>query len=268
MALVEGAGLVWAGLGGQGCPEEVPLGPEGLPEPGEEGGVGLHQGAGQVLKVHIQAGEALLRHGPLDLPQEPGLGGGVRQQLLRPLDVEPLLLRIGGEVHHGSRPVGPGPRQELPVPEGEEPQVPADAVGEGCQVAEERRGPRQEGRGEEGVGVAVGHGGAQLLLVIGDDQDLPRGQQAAAQELRVVPPERTDADAVAPGNGAQGLPGADGVDHIGEAEHQGLSHGQSPVRRDAVVRHQAAGVHAVVPGDGVDRLAGAHLIPGIHLAHS
>ena len=256
VALVQEPCLSGGGLGRQGGPEEESLRVEKPPQPGQEGGIGRRQLAGEELEVHVQAGVAPAAERLLDLSDQAVLHGGIRQHQSGPLGVELTGLCQGGKVHH--RPDAPLPRggEQCIILQLEQVAFGGDAVGEGRQVGEIGELRIQQGLVDVGIGVTVEGGGGRGGAEIGDHQDLSGPKRSLAAEGPVVLPETADRGAVGFRDGGQGLSGPDGVDLAGKADHKGLPHRQGTAGGHGVVRGQAGGVDAVGCCDGADGLAG------------
>ena len=92
---------------------------------------------------------------------------------------------------------------------------------------------------------------------MGDHQLLPGLKGGIAAQGPVVPPQLPEGNAVALGDGIQGLSRLHGVDPPGKTDHQGLAHRQlSPV--NAVICRQPDRVHPVSGGNGGHGLTGLY----------
>lgn len=99
VGLVEQAGLVGGGLGGQGHHQKQTQGGQPGPEPGDEGGVGGAVLGEDVLEVHVQAPVALgleIFHQSL---HQAVLDGGVGEDQVGQVVGEAALIGEGGQVH-------------------------------------------------------------------------------------------------------------------------------------------------------------------------
>ena len=266
VALVQQACLPGGGFGGQGRPQEKALGMEQPPQPGQEFCISGGQGAGQILKVHIQPGVTPAAEGLQDLRDQLGLDRLVRQHQSAPLRVELAVLCQGGQVHH--RPDAPlsGGGEQSVVRQGQQAAGGGDAVGEGSQIAEIGQLRGQEGRVNGGIGIAAEEGRSKRLAEVGDHQGLPGPQVRAAAQGPVVLPQPPDRGAVGCCQGEESLPWTDHMDGLGKANHQGLSHRQGAVGAYVVVGRQTAGVHAVLRGNGGHGVAGPdHMDVHLHI---
>ena len=253
--LVQRAGLLRGGLGGQRRPEKEAVGVHHPPQPAQESRVGGGQVAREELKVHIQAGVAPAQEELTELLRQPVLRGRIRQHQSGPLGVELPVFRQGGQVHH---------RTGAPLPGGGEQRIGlqrqkaaggGDAVGEGRETGEVGELRIQQSPVDEGVGIAVEDGGCPGLVPIGDHQRLPGKQLLASPQVPVVLPQLPYRGAMGGRDGGQSLAGPDHMKLLGKADHQRLPDRHGAVRRDCVVRSQPPGVHAVRRRDGADGLA-------------
>ena len=161
-------------------------------------------------------------------------------------------------MHHRPGAVGLGGGEHGAVVQRQQTALGGDAIGEGCHVGEIGQLGLQQPRLDEGIGVAVEGRGADLLVKVRDCQKLARRQGVSPAQGPVVLPEGAGVGAVGRSDGAERLPGLDGMDLPGKAYHQGLSHGQGAVGGDVVGRAQLGGIHPVLGGNGVQGLPGPH----------
>ena len=112
----------------------------------------------------------------------------IRQHHFGPLGVELAGLRQGGQVHHRAGvPLAGGGEQGV-ILQGQQLTGGCDAIGERRHIAEVGQLLGQEAGLDKGIGVAIGEGGAQLFVEIGEDQQLSWTEDRIAAQRPVVLP--------------------------------------------------------------------------------
>ena len=259
-ALVQPAGLVRGGLGGQSGYERQTPGGQRPAQPGQKSGVILPILCPDIFKVHVHPLVAPAVHGADDPSDELPLVLLVLQQFMGQLGGEALLLIQIGQVEDGDHPALEGGVHQGFVPERD--QFPlVKSVGKGCNLRQVGQGGPEQIPVDVGVCVGVDGKGPPGPGGVFYHDDLSGVDQVPALKGGVVAQQLGYRGVVHLGDGVQRVPRPDGVGQLRVLDHDGLSHHQlggvfqlvvleQPLHRDAVLLGQP--VHGVARLDDMD----------------